>query len=305
MQKMGVYLLTALVMLSLSACTPGPEERALHYEQQPAATAVPVYRFAVHPMYSPHKLLSTYQPLMDYLNARLVHAHLEMEASRDYPAFEAKIAEAGPAFLLPNPVQTLLAQRKGYQVLAMAGDASDFKGLFIVRKDSGIHAPHDLRGKVVSFPSPTALAGAIMPQYFLHQQGLDVQHELTSRYVGSQESSILSAYVGDSAAAATWPPPWRMFQKDYPAEAAQLKPIWETVPLINNSVMAHTSVPPEVRQQLQRLLLDLRKSTEGAALLGTLETAAFYPANDQSYDVVRRYVRHFERTVRPVELPFE
>ncbi|WNO03216.1 PhnD/SsuA/transferrin family substrate-binding protein [Rhodoferax mekongensis] len=294
--------IAAAVLTLLPGCSPGEPERALTYSQQAREGTVPVYRFAVHPLHSPHKLLQTYQPLIDYLNAHLINAHLEVEASKDYGAFEAKVSASEPAFLLPNPVQTLLARQKGYEVMAMAGDASDFKGIFIVRKDSGIRQPQDLKGKTVSYPSPTALAAAIMPQYYLHQQGIDVQRDVKNAYVGSQESSILNAYLGTSAAAATWPPPWRMFQKDNPAEAAQMMQIWETPPLINNSVMAHASVPLPVRQQVKALLLGLKKVPEGVAILEHLETAAFYPADNQSYDVVQQYLQTFEQTVRPVQL---
>lgn len=297
----ALIIATAALML-LAGCSPGEPEHALTYSQGAREGTVPVYRFAVHPLHSPHKLLQTYQPLIDYLNAHLINAHLEVEASRDYGAFEAKVGEAGPAFLLPNPVQTLLARQRGYQVLAMAGDAEDFRGIFIVRKDAGIRQPQDLKGKTVSYPSPTALAAAIMPQYFLYKQGVDVQRDLKNSYVGSQESSILNAYLGTSSAAATWPPPWRMFQKDHPAEAAQMRQIWETPPLINNSVMAHESVPLPIRQQVKALLVGLKKVPEGAAILANLETAAFYPADDQSYDVVQTYLQTFEQNVRPVQL---
>lgn len=51
-------------------------------------------------------------------------------------------------------------------MIAMAGDPKDFKGIFLVRIDSGIKVPADLKGKAVSYPSPTALAACIMPQYF-------------------------------------------------------------------------------------------------------------------------------------------
>jgi phosphonate transport system substrate-binding protein len=42
----------------------------------------------------------------------------------------------------------------------MAGDADDFKGIFIVRKDTDIKVPAQLKGKRVSYPAPSALAAA-------------------------------------------------------------------------------------------------------------------------------------------------
>jgi phosphonate transport system substrate-binding protein len=245
--------------------------------------------------------MQAYQPLIDYLNGRLQGARLVLEASRDYANFEGKYQARKPEFLLPNPWQTLQAMKVGYRVIAMAGEPRDFKGIFVVRRDSNLSRPADLKGKSVSYPSPTALAACIMPQYFLHDHGINVYRDIENRYVGSQESSIMNAYLGLTAAGATWPPPWRAFQKEHPREAAELKVIWETESLVNNSVMVRGDVPAQVEGQVRALLLGLDKTKEGKSILAGMETARFLPASDGEYDVVRRYVSRFEREVRPVE----
>ena len=295
--------LISLFVILLSACDqPLPEDKPLQYSTTPLEISVPVYRFAVHPLHNPQKLSEAYQPLIDYLNSRLQGVRFELEASRDYQAYEAKFRSRTPAFLLPNPWHTLEAQKVGYHVIAMAGDAQDFKGIFIVRQDSAIEKPADLKGKVVSYPSPTALAAAIMPQYFLYSHGININRDIQNVYVGSQESSIMNVYLGKSAAGATWPPPWRLFQKDHPREAAQLKLIWETPSLINNSVMVRDDVPNIVRDQVRKLLLDLALTKEGVNVLFGMETARFHAADDASYHVVMDYVKRFEKQVRPVEI---
>ena len=298
-----VRLTTLVVAALLLACEPAAVNKPLQYSSAPAAADVPVYRLAIHPLYNPQKLSAAYQPLVDHLNAQLPNALLELEASRDYQAFEAKYTQRQPEFLLPNPWQTLQAMKAGYHVIAMAGDAQDFKGIFVVRRDSGIQVPADLKGKVVSYPSHTALAAAIMPQYFLHGHGINVTRDIKNAYVGSQESSILNVHLGLSAAGATWPPPWRLFQRDHPKEAADLKVIWETEPLINNSVMVRDDVPEAVREQVKKTLLDLAKQPAGAAILQGMSTSGFYAADDASYAVVDRYIKNFEHVVRPVARP--
>jgi phosphonate transport system substrate-binding protein len=262
---------------------------------------MPVYVLAVHPLYNPTKLFSAYQPLVDYLNKHLEEAQITLEASRDYDTFEEKYENRLPDFLLPNPWQTLQAMESGYQVIATAGEPEDFKGIFIVRKDSSIEQPVDLLGKAVSYPSETALAACIMPQYFLYQNGIDVNRDIENRYVGSQESSIMNVYMGLTAAGATWPPPWRAFQRDHPEEAAELMVIWETEPLINNSVMARNDVPADVRNKVQQLLITLHETDEGRSILTGMDTARFIPAEDSDYDIVRAFVAQFEKAVRPVE----
>lgn len=296
-------LLPLLGSAALAACMPDAPTTSLHYSDQPQPGQAPVYRLAVHPLHNPKKLYAAYQPLVEHLNRQVPGVKFELESSRDYQAFEAKFRQRGPEFLLSNPWQTLQAIQAGYHVIAMAGDASDFKGIFIVRKDAGIAQPADLKGKSVSYPSYTALAAAILPQAYLHAHGINIQRDIQNVYVGSQESSIMNVYLKQTAAGATWPPPWRQFQQDHPEEAAQLQVAWETPPLVNNSVMVRNDVDAALAQQVTAVLLGLAQTAQGTAILATLQTAAFHPANDASYQVVAQYIARFERDVRPVESP--
>jgi len=299
-----LWLCAALLFvaaLAATGCDRKPESRGPQFDATPRGGDAPTYRFAVHPLHNPAKLVQAYQPLVEYLNAGLQPARLVLEASRDYADFEAKYQARKLEFILPNPWQTLQAMKVGYGVIAMAGDPADFLGLFIVRGDGGIGQPADLKGKAVSYPSPTALAACIMPQYYLHTHGIDVNADIENRYVGSQESSIMNVWLGKTAAGATWPPPWRAFLKEHPDKAADLVVAWETESLVNNAVMARDDVPPEIRDKVRALLLALAESPEGAAILAGMETAGFFPADDADYDTVRSYVGRFEREVRPVE----
>lgn len=296
-----VRIAVCAVPLLLAACDRLPEEKPLEYGPARTGPAKPVYHFAIHPLHNPDKLFSAYQPMIDYLNRNLPEVHFELEASSDYQAFEKKFRARAPEFLLPNPWQTLQAIKVDYHVIAMAGDAADFKGIFIVRKGSGIKAPQDLKGKTVSYPSPTALAACIMPQYFLHRHGIDVNKDITNQYVGSQESSIMNVYLGTSAAGVTWPPPWRLFQRDHPAEAEKLQVVWETPYLLNNSVMARNDIAPDLAENVRRLLLNLERAADGPAILAAMSTARFHAADNAQYRQIEEFISIFEREVRPVE----
>ena len=295
---MAAGLLAGLA--TLVGCERASPPAGPRYAAVPEAGGPRTYRLAVHPLHNPLLLQRAYQPLIDHLNREIPGATFELEASRDYAAYERKLQQRGPDLLLPNPWQTLLAMKVGYAVIAMAGDADDFKGLILVRRDGGIQRPADLVGKAVSYPSPTALAACIMPQYFLHQSGINIARDIQNLYVGSQESSIMSAYHSQSAAAATWPPPWRLFQRDHPQEAAALKVMWETPPLLNNSVMARDDVPAAVSQAVRRVLLALADNPAGAAVLSGMQTARFHAADNAAYAVVSDYVARFEKDVRVV-----
>lgn len=284
-------------------CSREPMEHPLIYASGPADPALPVYQLAIYPGQNPQRLAAAYQPLVDWLNRRLTGARVELLASRDYATYNQRFRARAPALLLANPWQALEAIKVGYRVLAMAGDAKDFKGIFIARRDSPVRVPADLKGKTVSYPAATALAACMMPQYYLHQHGIDLHKDIENVFVGSQESSILQAYLGKAAVGVTWPPAWREFQKEHPREAAQLKVLWETAPLVNNAVLLRDDVPSEVATVIRQTLLELQQTPEGQALLLGMETAHFLPAVDADYAPVRQYISDFERDVRKVEEP--
>jgi len=301
MKRYAAAFAALALILMITGCKQEPQGTGPKYGDAPVSQTIPIYHFAVHPLHNPTKLMQAYQPLIEYLNTRLKGAQLTLEASRDYASFEEKYRQRKLEFLLPNPWQTLQAMKVGYSVIAMAGEPKDFKGIFIVRKDSGITKQSDLKGKAVSYPSPTALAACIMPQYYLHAHGININKDIENRYVGSQESSIMSVYLKKTVAGATWPPPWRAFQKDHPKEAAELTVLWETEPLVNNSVMLRKDIPADIREQVREHLVGLLDTEEGKAILAGMETARFLPAADRDYDVVRAYVARFEKEVRNVE----
>lgn len=296
-------LVYAVLTLGLSACDGDDEPNyAPTYSGTPPIREE-VYRLGVHPLHNPETLYAVYQPLLDYLNARLDGVRLELEASRNYAAYEAKLYDRHYDFALPNPYQTILSITHGYRVFGKMGDDDQFRGIILVRRDSPVTRIADLRGKKVSYPAPTALAATMLPQAFLQQNGLDVVREVENRFVGSQESSIMNVYLGNVAAGATWPPPWRKFQQDEPAKAEQLTVKWQTPSLPNNGLVARDDVRPELVEKVAELLFTLHDSGEGKALLARIPLSRFEPADSETYQPVRDFLTWFNANIREIDLP--
>ena len=304
MRSSGASLLLALLLFTplLNGCEQErpTEATAPAFSTEPP-DATPVYSFAVHPLHNPVRLHEVFNPLMTYLTAKIPDARFRLEASRNYAHYNRKIEAGQPDFLLPNPYQTLRALERGYGVIAKMGDDEDFRGIILVRHDSDIDSVDDLRGGSISYPAPTALAATMLPQYFLHEQGIDVRHELDNRYVGSQESAILNVYLGETDAGATWPPPWRALSSERPELAEALEVRWRTPPLPNNSVMAHARVDAELTRRVAILLAELHASPEGDRILEPMELSRFELASDGDYAPVVDFIEKFEQAIGPVE----
>ncbi len=280
----------------------GTGERGYLPEVSDSAPASdPVYLVGPHPLHNPQHLFEVYQPVLDSLNARIKGARLELEASRNYAVYDEKLLkERKFAFAMPNPKQMVEAAGAGYRIFGQMSNEDPFRGLIVVRKDSGLREVADLKGKTVSYPAPTALAATMMPQFYLHTHGLDVRSDIHNLYVGSQESSIMSVYLGTSAAGATWPGPWKLFAKAHPDYAAMLEVRWETPPMPNNGWVVRDDVPPGVARQFAEMLFALPESEEGRALMAKVGVARFEPADDATYQPVREFLQRYREAIGQV-----
>jgi phosphonate transport system substrate-binding protein len=186
-------------------------------------------------------------------------------------------------------------------VFGKMGDDELFRGIILVRRDSGIRKVSDLKGKKVSYPALSALAATMMPQYYLHTHGLDVNRDIENLYVGSQESSILNVLRGHVAAGATWPVPWITFQQEHPELAAQLEVKWQTETLPNNGWVVRKDVPPELAVAVGAALVGLTDTESGRDMVKRLGITRFETANDEMYAQVRQYLARFSAIVRHIE----
>ena len=290
-----------VLLLALAACGKSDEPAYQPLFSGKAQDQAKEYVVGIHPLHNPQRLMEVYGPIVEYININLPGTHFRLEASHDYAEFDEKLDAGHFDFAMPNPYQTVRSLKHGYRVFGKMGDDDDFRGIILVRRDSGIKTVADLKGRAVSYPAPTALAATMMPQYYLHTHGLDVNRDIENRYVGSQESSILNVLRGHVAAGATWPVPWKAFSAEHPDMASQLEVKWQTEPLQNNGWVVRRDVPPAVAEKFQALLFGLNASEQGKRMLARLPISRFEPATDQTYQPVRDFLEVFSKQVRPVQ----
>ncbi len=272
-------------------------------DYQPAFSKKPFitqqeYILGVHPLHNPKQLQAIYGPLVDYLNQHIKAVHFRLEASRNYATYDEKIYANKFHFTLPNPYQTIIAAEHGYRIFAKMGDDENFRGLIVTRKDSPLKSLADLKGKKISYPAPTALAATMMPQYFLHKNGINIIDDIETTYVGSQESSLMTTYLNKVAAGAVWPLSWKNFVTEHPEMANQLEIKWQTAPLPNNGVVVRDDIPEKLVKHVKKLLLSLHTHEAGREILARMPLSKFESANYESYQPVRDFVRVFTQEIR-------
>ena len=300
--KLNLISLCLTCIFFLSGCEQNTESDYTPTFSDTKPLTQNIYLFGVHPLHNPKRLFEVYQPLINHINSQLQGGKLKLEASRNYPSYDKKLFARRFHFALPNPYQTVTSTEHGYRIFGKMGDDDNFRGIILIRKDSDIKEAADLKGKVVSYPAPTALAATMMPQWYLHSRGININRDITNNYVGSQESSIMNVYLGHSSAASTWPPPWRAFIKERPEVAEKVMIKWETPPLPNNGLVVRDDVPQAITDQVSEIIFSLHTHTKGKEILQSMELSLYEPAEDKTYNPVRKFLKQFEQEVRPIRL---
>jgi len=295
--RLSFTLGIAAVCLLLAACSPkGKNAYAPEYGSESTVKKT-VLNFGVLPYYNPQRLYEDYSPLVNYLSRQMPGYHIDFVASRLYEDFEKRLYNRFFAFAIANPYQALEAMKHGYRVFGMAGNEDDFRGVILVRKDSGIKEVTDLKGKAISFPAPTAVGATMMPLYFLQTHGLDVNRDIERLFVGSQESCIMNVYLGKSAAGTTIALRWNSFSKKHPEIAAELEVKWETPPMINYALLVRDDIPKEVVDKMASLLFGLQTHEEGRKVLSATDITRFEAATAETCKPVADFLEKYRAVV--------
>jgi phosphonate transport system substrate-binding protein len=253
--------------------------------------------FGIHPYSNPKDLFEAYEPVARYLERKIPGIRVEIEASRDYADYEAKLAAGRFHLALPNPYETLLSLKHGYGVIAKMTPDDDFRGLIIVRKDRRIKALPQLAGGTVSFPSPTAVAGTMLPLWMLHGQGLVSGKTFNAKFVGSQFSSILNAYAGDVDACGSTVRFWRVWSRDNPDKAAEMEVLARTESLPHNAVVARHDVDKALTARIAKVLAGMDSDPALDQSQFKQDQAHFELAGDASYQPMREFLVRYDQAI--------
>lgn len=129
--------------------------------------------------YAP-KVVTIWEGIKDYLRGQGVNADYVLYSN--YPALVEALVAGHVDIAWNTPLAYLQAKEKlggQCQVLAMRDTDLGFTTVFITQTDSPIRSFADLKGKRFAVASRDSSHAAILPLYFLHQNGIQPDTDLT------------------------------------------------------------------------------------------------------------------------------
>jgi phosphonate transport system substrate-binding protein len=269
-----------LVVFSL-AVLPAATEAA-------AATGGKAYlTFGFLPTVSTYLLVKRFEPLTDYLSKKL-GVEVRFETAPDYATFQRRTVTAKLYdFLYTAPHFYYLAQRDaGYRAVAMAG-TSKLYAIIVVRKESPITSLKDLCGKKLTTPSRLALLTVLLHQT-IAKIGCKKGKQVIILPTPTHNAALLNVYNRNSDAAGLGP---AAFKLAAPAVRNSVRVIGRTGSTPSVPIAIAPWVDRKTAEKFTEIILSLKKTKEGRAIIKKTGWPGFKVATSREYDVMEPYAK--------------
>lgn len=298
------FLLTVSCLLAamlLASCAPAPQIQITGTVDldnlQPLPTpqnqkAVPL-RVAIAAVISPKGTLESYAPFLAYLETKL-NRPVELIQRRTYLEVNDLIehGEVDLAFVCTS------AYVQGHDTFGMellaapqVDGKTTYNSLLIVPAASSAQSMDDLRGKVFAFTDPISLSGRIYPTYVIRQMG-DTPEAFFARtfFTYSHDEAIRAVASGLADGAAVDSLVYAFALTRDPSLKDKIRVIHASPDFGIPPVVVSPFTRPQVKAELQALLLGMADDPEAAPALASVGIERFVLIEDSAYDSVRALV---------------
>jgi phosphonate transport system substrate-binding protein len=261
-----------------------------------SASAQDVLRVSTIPEEAASEQIRKFTPLVKYLERRL-GMKVVFRAVSDYPAaVEALVNKQIELAWLGGLTFVQADIRSGGKVIPILQREEDtrFRSVFISKTGSGITQLSHLKGKTLTFGSPSSTSGHLMPRSYLLEAGIDPEKDLAKlAYSGAHDASIAAVVSGRVDAAAVDMTVWRKFVESKRVDITQVNVFYETPSFYNYNWTIHVDMPAELRAKIERAFLELSTDTpEGKEILGLARATRFIPTKAENYKGMEKAARN-------------
>lgn len=259
----------------------------------PKAQAHPI-RFAIAPVLSPEISYVHYKNLVDYLSNVLGRAG-EIITRNSYAEVNDIInSNQCEVAIICTYSYIQVKNQTGARLLVIPeiNDSITYRSIVIVRAESDIWEIKQLQSKRLGYADELSTSGWVYLALLLRTGGLDPNHFFSKRqWTGSHDSSIFAVVEGTVDAAAVHS---LVFDQMPPQTKKQLRIIHSSPEFGMPPLVTPAGIDPELRQQIQDVLLSMHRDKIGRAILDKLRIDRFHLGNHSHYQSVENLVLQWQ-----------
>lgn len=283
--KLSIVPAVVLLTIVLLACTSAGTEVAARPENPAETPSRDQLLILSDITKDPAAKIEAYQPMADYLGARLTDYGIKAGKVVTAPDMSTMIQylKAGqvdlffdspyPAFIAHDEADAIPLLRRWKKGVA------EYHTVIVAGKETGLKNASDLLGHMVAFDDPVSTSGFLLPKGFLTNLGFEVAEKASASspvasdqigyvFAGGEDNVRAWVLQGKTAAAA-------MPSQDYEGlpdqEKGQLQVIARTSSVPRHIALARPGMDEKLRGRIVELLLSMDQSPEGQAVLATFE----------------------------------
>ncbi|OYY66683.1 MAG: putative selenate ABC transporter substrate-binding protein [Burkholderiales bacterium 28-67-8] len=256
-----------------------------------AAQAQTVLRVTAIPDEAPTELARKFAPLGQYLEAKL-GVKVEWTPVTDYAAaVEALVNKKVDLAWFGGFTFVQASVRSEGRVIPLVQREEDekFRSVFITDANSGITRLEDLKGKTLSFGSPSSTSGHLMPRSFLLAAKINPDADLKRvSFSGAHDATVAAVASGKVDAGALNISVWDKLVAEKKVDTTVVKVFYTTPGFYDYNWSVHADMPAELRNKITQAFLALDANTpQGKEILGLQRATRFIPTKAENYNTIR------------------
>lgn len=286
-----------LIILLISACSPAAKTGPItHIDLDnlqplptPAQQGMPL-RVAVAAVISPKGTIESYSDLLNYLSEKTGRP-VELVQRRTYMEIN-NLIESGEVDVGFVCTSAYIAGHDdfGMQLLVapQVNEETVYRSLLIVPIDSPAKEMADLKGKVFAFTDPISFTGRVYPTSLVQQLG-STPDEFFNRtfFTYSHDEAIYAVANGLADGANVDSLVYEFAVTNKPSLLEKTRVIHTSQPFGIPPVVVNPSIRPQVKADLQSVLLEMSNDSRGRTALNSVGIDRFVLIENNAYDGVR------------------
>jgi len=267
-------------------------------KQVQPSDSLPKLRVAVAAMISPKETLVYYEELLNYIGHELKY-EIELIQRKTYSEinelFPKRMIEL--AFVCSGPYANG-KEKYGFEGIAtpIVRGEPYYQSYLIVQKESVYHSLNDLKGKVFAFTDPDSNTGALVPKFWLLQQGKSSDSFFNrTTYTYSHDNSILAVSKGRVDGATVDGHIWEYYNVKIPYLTAQTRVIRKSENFGSPPLVASAFLDPKLKSRIQKIILSMHRSENGRKLLESIMIERFESPQEGWYKNIRTMYTQIHR----------
>lgn len=242
---------------------------------------------------TPEQQAEQFEPLGDYLSKRLKTRAQWVPFKTEAQLSAALLARKVDLAWIPAGTLVMLQAQAPGQVLPLVQRDEDARSrsVIIVRADSALRKPQDLKGRTLGFGPVSSAAAHLMPRAALLAARIDPARDLKVSHAQNEEAVLQALQSGQVDAAAFAQATWEGWGAASRIDARQWRVLMSTEPRADRSLSVRGDFGEGHRNAIAAAFLALEAVPGGKDILRSHGTRRFVLAPPEAFDPVRDAAR--------------